>query len=199
MNNPSIVLLTGGADYIGSYTRVELLNAGYGVDITGNLCDSSPDVLDRIEKIPGICMAFQEVDIRDVMELGRLFSNHEIIHFADLKAVDESTQMPFGINRKNISGGINLLHTKKCHNLTSIVSSPSATVFGEPHTERTKEDVPTSVANPYSRLKLTIKENIQDLLKSYTGGRSCCCATSILPRYTKANSTAKTRKASPTN
>ena len=47
------ILVTGGTGYIGSHTVVELLNAGYEVEILDNLFNSKIEVLDKIEQITG--------------------------------------------------------------------------------------------------------------------------------------------------
>ena len=48
-----MILVTGGAGYIGSHTAVELLAAGHDILIVDNLCNSKASVLDRIERISG--------------------------------------------------------------------------------------------------------------------------------------------------
>jgi len=47
------VLLTGGIGYIGSHTCVELINAGFETILFDNLCNGSPVVVDRIERVTG--------------------------------------------------------------------------------------------------------------------------------------------------
>ena len=59
------VLVTGGAGYIGSHTCVELLNAGYGVVVIDNLCNSNAASLDRVQKLTGKSLKFYEGDVRD--------------------------------------------------------------------------------------------------------------------------------------
>ena len=169
MSKPNTVLVTGGTGYIGSHTCVELLNAGYEVIIVDNLCNSSPEVVDRIEKITDMRPAFYEADIRDTGALDRIFQDHDIdivIHFAGLKAVGESTQIPLDYYENNIAGSINLFQAMKRRNVKSIVFSSSATVYGDPHSVPIKEEFPTSATNPYGRSKLIIEEVLQDLFKS---------------------------------
>lgn len=59
------VLATGGAGYIGSHTRVELLNAGFDLIVYDNFSNSSSESLKRIEQITEKKVAFIEGDIRD--------------------------------------------------------------------------------------------------------------------------------------
>ena len=98
-----VVLLTGGTGYIGSHTCVELMAAGWTPVIVDNLCNSSPVVLDRIERIAGRRPAFVEADIRDKVALDRVFGEHSVdavVHFAGLKAVGESVAEPLRLLRE---------------------------------------------------------------------------------------------------
>ena len=169
MEKVSTILCTGGAGYIGSHTCVELLQAGYAVVVIDNLCNSSAESLERVKQISGKSLAFHQADIRDSQALDHLFEKHSIdmvIHFAGLKAVGESTQIPLDYYENNIAGSINLFQAMKRHNAKRIVFSSSATVYGDPHKVPIKEDFPTSATNPYGRSKLVIEEILQDLFKS---------------------------------
>jgi len=80
-----MILVTGGAGYIGSHTCVELLNAGYDVLVLDNLCNSSRESLQRVEAITGKAVRFVEGDVRNGDILNVLFETHTIdavIHFA---------------------------------------------------------------------------------------------------------------------
>ncbi|MBU3542200.1 GDP-mannose 4,6-dehydratase [Polynucleobacter sp. MWH-Loch1C5] len=59
------VLITRGAGYIGSYTTLTLLLAGYDVVVLDNLCNSSTESLKRVAKIAGRKPMFVEGDVRD--------------------------------------------------------------------------------------------------------------------------------------
>src|SRR5690242_17514089 len=100
------ILLTGGTGYIGSHTCVELIGAGYLTVLLDNLCNSSPVVVDRIEKITGMRPSFVEADIRDRAALDRLFDKRDIdavVHFAGLKAVSDSVARPLDYYVNNVS------------------------------------------------------------------------------------------------
>lgn len=163
------ILCTGGAGYIGNHTCVELQQAGYDVVVVDNLCNSSADTLDRVAAITGRPLAFYQGDIRDSGVLERIFSDHPIdavIHFAGLKAVGESTEIPLDYYENNIVGSINLFQAMKRHSVRSIVFSSSATVYGDPESVPIKEDFPTSATNPYGRSKLVVEEILRDLYRS---------------------------------
>src|SRR5574343_966530 len=107
-----MILITGGAGYIGSHTVVELLNRGESVLILDNLCNSSPKVLDRIEAICGKRPLFVQGDIRDKTVLARVFAEHAIeavVHFAGLKALGESVAKPLMYYENNVYGSMTLL------------------------------------------------------------------------------------------
>ena len=77
MNSPHhIVLISGGAGYIGSHTVVELHAAGYDVVVIDNLSNSNIDVLDGIEKISGKRPMFVQGDCTDMDTLRKLFSDN---------------------------------------------------------------------------------------------------------------------------
>ena len=124
------ILATGGMGYIGSHTVVELLNAGYEVDILDNLFNSKPEVLDRIEQITGKRPKFYEVDLLDKPALEKVFSENKydsVLHFAGLKAVGESVEKPLEYYRNNIDGTINLLEVMRANDVKKIIFSSSAT------------------------------------------------------------------------
>ena len=162
----STILVTGGAGYIGSHTVLQLLEQNYQVVVVDNLCNSSKESLNRVFELTGKTCAFYPVDIRDKQALAEVFSNHDIssvIHFAGLKAVGESTQIPLHYYDNNISGTLTLCEVMKEHSVKSLVFSSSATVYGDPESVPILENFPTSATNPYGRSKLIIEEILKDL------------------------------------
>ena len=163
------ILVTGGTGYIGSHTVVKLLEAGYEVVILDNLLNSKASVIDRIEKITNQRPLFIEGDIRDKSLLEKLFSDHTIdavIHFAGLKAVGESVEEALKYYDNNVGGSISLLEAMKNANVTKMVFSSSATVYGEPQELPIKEDHPLNPTNPYSKTKLAVENLLRDLYRS---------------------------------
>ncbi|GAA4648658.1 UDP-glucose 4-epimerase GalE [Kistimonas scapharcae] len=165
----STILVTGGAGYIGSHTCVELLEKGYDVLVLDNLCNSSAESLRRVEQITGKSVRFVEGDIRDRPLLDKLFQNNTIssvIHFAGLKAVGESCEMPLAYYDNNVSGTITLCQSMADNGVRNLVFSSSATVYGDPASLPITEDFPLSATNPYGRSKLIIEEILTDLHKA---------------------------------
>ncbi len=161
-----MVLVTGGAGYIGSHTCIVLDEAGFDFVVFDNLCNSSEESLVRVEKIIGKKVKFIEGDIRNRVDLQKAFDEYAIdsvIHFAGLKAVGESVEKPLEYYDNNINGTIVLAEVMKANNCKKIVFSSSATVYGDPHTTPIKEDFPLSATNPYGRTKLFIEEILRDV------------------------------------
>ncbi len=160
------VLVTGGAGYIGSHTCVQLLNAGYEIVVLDNLSNSSEVALQRVEQISGQTVSFVHGDIRDRDCLDRLFRSYSIdsvIHFAGLKAVGESCQLPLMYYENNVAGTLTLCQAMQAAGVYKLVFSSSATVYGDPARVPIQEHFPTSATNPYGRSKLMIEELLRDL------------------------------------
>ena len=163
------ILITGGAGYIGSHTTVELLNEGFDVVLVDDFSNSSPAVLERLEKITGKKFPFYQGSILDTDFLDKVFTNEDIeliIHFAAFKTVDESVQKPLKYYKNNISGTITLLEKMKEYEVKNIVFSSSATVYGTNNPSPMTEDMPTSAINPYGYTKLMMEQILIDVATS---------------------------------
>lgn len=160
------LLVTGGAGYIGAHTCVELLDAGYQVVVLDNLSNSSSLSLDRVKQITNKSVDFINGDIRDRECLKAIFNKyniHSVIHFAGLKAVGESCEMPLHYYDNNVYGTIVLIQEMEKAGVKNMVFSSSATVYGDPEALPLTEDMPLSATNPYGRSKLMIEEICRDL------------------------------------
>lgn len=165
------VVVTGGAGYIGSHTCLELLKAGYDVTVIDNLSNSKEEALRRVEELSGRSLEFFKTDLLDGEELESILSKtmpDAVIHFAGLKAVGESVEIPLSYYTNNITGTLNLLTSMKKFGIGKLVFSSSATVYGDPHTVPILEGFPLSATNPYGRSKLMIEDILRDLYKSDT-------------------------------
>lgn len=163
------VLVTGGAGYIGSHACVELLQAGYEVAVLDNLCNSRREVLARIERIAGRTVSFHECDVRDAAALRAIFRGHAIdavMHFAGLKAVDESVARPLDYYDNNVGGTLALCAAMAETGVRRLIFSSSATVYGDPDAVPVREDHPLRPANPYGRGKAMVESILQDLFRS---------------------------------
>lgn len=164
-----MILVTGGAGYIGSHTCVELLRAGMDVVVFDNFSNSHPESLKRVESITGRKVKLVEGDIRDQAAVAaalRQFDCKSVIHFAGLKAVGESVEKPLEYYDNNVIGTHRLLSAMGECGVKTFVFSSSATVYGEPQRLPLTEDHPLSATNPYGRTKLVIEDMLRDLYRS---------------------------------
>lgn len=162
--------ISSGTGYIGSFTTLALLEANYTVVIVDNLYNSSPEVLNRIELICGRRPEYYNLDITDEKALDDVFQKHpdidSVIHFAALKAVGESGEIPLDYYHVNVTGTLSLLRSAARHNVTNIVYSSSATVYGDatrvPGMIPIPEECPLGPTNPYGNTKFTSELMITD-------------------------------------
>jgi len=171
------ILLTGGAGYIGSHTAVVLSSAGHDVTLLDNFCNSQKEVLPRLEQIIGKPLVCIEGDVRDTALVHKTLKAHQIdavIHFAGLKAVGKSVTSPIEYYENNVGGTISLLQAMKLANVTTLVFSSSATVYGDPQYLPIDESHPTGATNPYGATKLHIEEMLKDVANSDNAWKIIC-------------------------
>ena len=173
------ILLTGGMGFIGSHTAVVLQESGYEVVLYDNLCNSSIDVLYKIEKITHKRPTFIKGDIRDKKAMLEALRDVDVvIHFAGLKAVGESVEKPLEYYDNNVHGTLVLLEAMREAGVSRLIFSSSSTVYGTPATLPLTEECPTGeVTNPYGRTKLHIEQILADVCRA----NPQCCA--ICLRY----------------
>lgn len=164
------IFVTGGTGYIGSHTVVELQQAGFEVIIADNLSNSKIEVLDGIEKITGIRPEFEKLDIADAVAVRDFFARHAdidaIIHFAALKAVGESVQIPLEYYKNNLNTIINLLDCMKEYKVANLVFSSSCTVYGQADELPVSESTPRKEAeSPYGNTKSISEDIMRDVAK----------------------------------
>lgn len=160
------LLITGGAGYIGSHTCLELLNQGYDLVVVDNLANSKEQSLTRVQELTGKHLRFYQDDLLNKDALERIFKENTItgvIHFAGLKAVGESNQIPLRYYDNNITGTLNLCQVMEQFHVRNLVFSSSATVYGQPHRVPITEDFPLQPTNPYGRTKYMIELILSDL------------------------------------
>ena len=165
------ILVTGGTGYIGSHTAVELIQAGYTVEILDNLFNSKISVLDQIAEITGTKPKFHKVDLLDFDATRQVFAQGKfdtIIHFAGLKAVGESVEKPLLYYENNIAGTLNLLKAMCEYSCHEIIFSSSATVYGVQDDPKFVETMTTGtgITNPYGQTKFMIEQILTDVAQA---------------------------------
>lgn len=169
--NDNVILVTGGAGYIGSHTVLELIELGFTVVVVDNLDNSSRESLKRVAQLTARAdrIKFYQVDLLNKSELSKVFEAHQFfacIHFAGLKAVGESVKQPIRYYHNNLTGTLNLLNLLQQHGCKNFVFSSSATVYGLVKQMPVHEGDEIGATNPYGRTKLFIEEFLRDLYKS---------------------------------
>ncbi len=169
------VILTGGAGYIGSHIAVLLIEAGYDITIIDDFSNSSPLVLDRIEKITGTKPRLIEQDLSAPDCVGSICSalaGRDYaggIHLAGLKAVGESVDQPGRYYRVNLGATLNLLSVMEKLKCKTIVFSSSATVYGALNASPVDESGKTGPTNPYGFSKLFNEQILSDYAAANQG------------------------------
>jgi UDP-glucose 4-epimerase len=165
MREKQVVLVTGGAGYIGSHTVLQLLEQGYAPVVVDNLSNSSQESLRRVASLAGAEVPFHQVDLLDKAALAAVVEQYRpssCIHFAGLKAVGESAQIPLAYYHNNITGTLMLLEVLTEYDCKQVVFSSSATVYGAAEEMPLTEDSPLGATNPYGRTKLYIESVLSD-------------------------------------
>ncbi len=161
-----VILVTGGAGFIGSHTCVALVAAGYTPLILDNLGNSDVRVLQRLATITGKRVDFIEGDVRDRALLDRLFHENDIagvIHFAGLKAVGDSVTDPLRYYDNNVVGTLVLAAAMQAAGVKTLIFSSSATVYGEPERSPIPENAPCRPESPYGHSKRMVEQILADL------------------------------------
>jgi UDP-glucose 4-epimerase len=169
-----VIVVTGGAGYIGSHTCIELLQAGHDLTVFDNFSNSHPESLERVQRITGKRLRIIRGDIRDreaLVTALRESGAHAVIHFAGLKAVGESVQQPLSYYDNNVVGSLRLLEAMGSCGVKMLVFSSSATVYGDPQRLPLTEDHPLSATNPYGQTKLTVEHLLRDVQHSDSSWR----------------------------
>ncbi|MFD1862005.1 UDP-glucose 4-epimerase GalE [Planococcus chinensis] len=169
-----VILITGGAGYIGSHAAVELLEKGYEVVLYDNISNTKIEAVNRIKEITGKDFPFYKGDILQKKQLEKVFIEHKIdavMHFAGLKAVGESVDKPLEYYRNNFTGTVNLLESMEKFEVRKFVFSSSATVYGDPEQVPINESAKRLATNPYGRTKLMIEQMLEDLAAANTSWR----------------------------
>ncbi len=161
------ILVTGGTGYIGSHTCVDLSNNGFEVVIIDNEYNSYGTVVGRIEKITGKAIKFYSIDLCDKDKVDAIFEEEKfdgIIHFAALKAVGESMDIPFDYFRNNLNSLLNVQEASAKYGVKAFIFSSSCTVYGNTTTNPVDENTPIlEAASVYGRTKQMGEQMISDV------------------------------------
>lgn len=171
-----MVLVSGGAGFIGSHVTVELIEAGYDVLVADNLSNCDMTCFEGVRQITGRTdIPFVQMDFCDAAQTERLFSEYAVdavIHFAGFKAVGESVDEPVKYYRNNLESFLNVIESARDHGCGNILFSSSATVYGEPDELPVTEASPRQPAtSPYGNTKQMCEDILRDSVKAYSNLR----------------------------
>jgi UDP-glucose-4-epimerase GalE len=163
-----VVLVTGGAGYIGSHTAKALRAAGYTTVIYDDLSAGHREAALGARLIEG--------DIRDVEAVRRAIRDtgaSAVVHFAAWLTVPDSVRDPVGYYRNNVVGTLGTLEAMAAEDCRQFVFSSTCAVYGEPVETPIRETHPTAPINAYGQTKLTIEQALPHFERAY-GIRSVC-------------------------
>ena len=161
----SVILVTGGAGFIGSHTCAELLEHGHEVVVIDDHSNSSAAALDAVRNLTGCPVSSYHADVRDQGAVSRILARHAIdtvIHFAAKKSVPESVGIPLDYYLINVCGTVSLLAAMRERSVRRLVFSSSCSLYGDQYRDPIVEDDPPAPTNPYARTKLICEQLLAD-------------------------------------
>lgn len=168
MDDSQLILVVGGAGFIGSHVNHMLQAAGYSTIILDNLSTGSRQAVRQ--------GTFIEGDVADALLLDRIFTQYSIaavMHFAALIDVRESVTIPLKYYQNNFTYTLNLLDAMCRHQVKYLIFSSTAAIFGVPIELSVSETHPCHPINPYGKSKLMVETVLQDLDSTHEI-KSCC-------------------------
>lgn len=169
-NTKPLILVAGGAGYIGSHVTVELVEAGYEVLIGDNFSNCDRTCYEGVKQILGREVPLVEIDFCDRTATDNLFATYPIaavIHFAAFKAVGESVTEPLKYYRNNLLSLLNVVESAERHGCRNILFSSSATVYGEAEVQPVMEQSPRLPAtSAYGQTKQMSEDILRDVVAS---------------------------------
>lgn len=158
-----VILVVGGAGYIGSHTVKELVRQGEKVVVLDNLSTGHANAVDKKAILV-------EGNLGDAEVLKNIFENYSIravMHFAANSLVSESVQNPLKYYRNNVAATLTLLEKVLEYGVRKFIFSSTAATYGIPEQIPIKEEAATKPINPYGHSKLMIEQILQDFASAY--------------------------------
>ena len=163
-----MILVTGGAGYIGSHCVLSLLKKGEEVVVFDSLDTGHIETIETLKQFGKL--KFVKGNLQNLSDILNVFKNNEItsvVHFAAFSQVGESVRDPQKYYYNNVFGSLNLLKAMLEYNVKKIVFSSTAATYGEPDYTPIDEKHPQNPINPYGNTKLMIEKILDDYDKAY--------------------------------
>ena len=160
--NENIILVTGGAGYIGSHACKMLANSGFTPVVVDNLSTGFDWAVQWGE--------LEECDVRDGEQLSQIFKRHQpaaVMHFAAKSYVGESVEKPDLYYNNNVIGTMTLLDTMRQHGIPLLVFSSTCATYGSPKTNPIDENHPQKPINPYGMSKFIAEQMMADYSRAF--------------------------------
>lgn len=161
------ILVTGASGYVGSFTTLKLLEAGYDVIGLDNLSNSKHTALQRVQRLANRSLqGFYEADVTELNHIAQIFMTEKpdaVVHFAGLKNTRESLDKPGAYYSNNVKGTINVLHAMALCACEEIVFSSSCTVYDPDQKMPFDEDSDLGPVTPYGKSKMMAEQMITDV------------------------------------
>jgi len=157
-----IILVTGGAGYVGSHASRMLAAAGHEVWVYDNLSLGHREAVAEGWLIEG--------DLHDGELIEQVLGEKSIdavMHFAALTQVGESVSDPASYYNNNVLGAFSLLEAMRRAGVKRFIFSSTTATYGEPETIPITEKEPQQPINPYGFTKLVIEKVLADYASAY--------------------------------
>ena len=163
-----MILVTGGAGYIGSHLVMALLEKGEDVIVFDSLELGHAETIETLKKYGNL--KFVKGNLKNLDEIRGAFLVNKIdsvVHFAAYSQVAESVKNPQKYYYNNVYGTLNLLNAMLEFGVKKIVFSSTAATYGEPVYTPIDEKHPQQPINPYGNSKLMVEKIMDDYDKAY--------------------------------
>ena len=161
LDSSPMILVTGGAGYIGSHSCVALTEAGMDIAILDNFSNADTRVIENLEHITGKRMVTHDGDLRDSRFLDSVFIENDItavLHCAGMKGIGRSLRDPMNCYANNVSATICLLEAMARARCKKLVFASSAAVYDHSQEMPLREDGAIGAGNPYGHSKAIVEE-----------------------------------------
>jgi len=157
-----MILVIGGAGYIGSHLVKELIQSKEVVILDNLSTGHRWAVPENATFIEG------NLGDKDILEnIFTYYPIEAVMHFAAYSLVGESVQEPGKYYQNNVAATLNLLEAMVKSNVQKFIFSSTAATYGIPDVPLITEETPTNPINPYGRSKLMMETIVQDFSKAY--------------------------------
>lgn len=166
-----MILVTGGAGYIGSHCALRLIEEGRDIVIFDSLELGHRETVDTLRSVSDdVRVEFVQGDLKNISDIRSVFDSYDIeavVHFAAYSQVAESMKDPQKYYFNNVYGTLNLLSAMKDAGVDRIVFSSTAATYGEPKYVPIDEVHPQEPINPYGSSKLMVERIMDDYSRAY--------------------------------